>query len=86
MQQYGKVKRLAKRLHEGEVVQLRDIAAVLGKQAITDFRSEWQSEIDYRKALANKPKIVKDYEAIYRLLKLRQTTTSGLLKSVLPLF
>ena len=67
VQQYGKVKRLAKRLHEGEVVQLRDIAAVLGKQAITDFKSEWQSETNYRQAFKSKPAVVVAYEAKLKL-------------------
>ena len=48
VQKYGKVKRLAERLDAGELVQLREIAGVLGEQATAEFNSRWQSENSYR--------------------------------------
>ena len=63
VQKYGKVKRLAERLNEGEVVQVREIAAVLGKQATAEFESRWQDEINFRKNIKDKPHAVLAYEA-----------------------
>ena len=63
VQKYGKVKRLAERLDEGELVQLREIAGVLGEQATAEFESRWQDEINFRKNLKDKPYAVLAYEA-----------------------
>lgn len=63
VQKYGKVKRLAERLNAGEVVQVREIAAILGKQATAEFESRWQSENSYRATLKDKPDVVTAYEA-----------------------
>ena len=63
VQKYGKVKRLAERLNAGEVVQVREIAAILGKQATAEFESRWQDEINFRKNIKDKPHAVLAYEA-----------------------
>ena len=63
VQKYGKVKRLAERLNEGEVVQLREIAGVLGEEATAEFKSRCQSENSYRATLKDKPDVVTAYEA-----------------------
>ena len=63
VQKYGKVKRLAERLNAGEVVQVREIAAILGKQATAEFESRWQDEINFRKNIKDKPDVVTAYEA-----------------------
>ena len=63
VQNYGKVKRLAERLDAGELVQLREIAGVLGEQATAEFKSRWQSENSYRATLKDKPDVVTAYEA-----------------------
>ena len=63
VQHYVKVKRLAERLDAGELVQLREIAGVLGKEATAEFKSRWQSENSYRATLKDKPDVVTAYEA-----------------------
>ena len=63
VQHYVKVKRLAERLNAGEVVQVREIAGVLGEEATAEFNSRWQSENSYRATFQDKPDVVTAYEA-----------------------
>ena len=61
VQKYGKVKRLAERLDAGELVQVREIAGVLGEKATAEFESRWQDEINFRKNIKDKPHAVLAY-------------------------
>lgn len=60
--QIEKIKRLLKKLHNGQHVQNRDIKIVLNEEQFEQMEKQWSEQKDLREELKNKPEPVKRYE------------------------